>query len=97
MKKIKTEYLFDNSVVRIILDDGKGNVLDHVMMEDLQSLLESFQANNKIKLITFEGCTGLLLVSFFGDNPQLESIGEWAFLGCSSFVPFSLAPLKTTG
>jgi cyclohexa-1,5-dienecarbonyl-CoA hydratase len=55
MKKIKTEYLFDNSVVRIILDDGKGNVLDHVMMEDLQSLLESFQANNKIKLITFEG------------------------------------------
>lgn len=55
MKKIKTEYAFDNSVVRIILDDGKGNVLDHVMMGDLQNLLESFQSNNKIKLITFEG------------------------------------------
>lgn len=55
MKKIKTEYLFDKSVVRIILDDGKGNVLDHVMMADLQTLLESFESDNKIKLITFEG------------------------------------------
>ncbi|MEK6615459.1 MAG: enoyl-CoA hydratase-related protein [Bacteroidota bacterium] len=55
MKKVKTEYLFDGSVVRIILDDGKGNVLDHVMMADLQALLESFQTDTKIKLITFEG------------------------------------------
>lgn len=55
MKKIKTEYIFDNSVVRIILDDGKGNVLDHVMMGELQALLESYQSDNKIKLITFEG------------------------------------------
>lgn len=55
MKKIRTEYLFDKSVLRIILDDGKGNVLDHVMMEDLQNLFESLKSDKKIKLITFEG------------------------------------------
>ena len=38
----------------------------------------------------FENCTGLLLVSFFGDNPQLESINEWAFLGCSSLMGLSI-------
>lgn len=55
MKKIKITYTHDNSVARVILDDGKGNVLDHVMMEELQSLLNSFTTNKDLKLITFEG------------------------------------------
>ncbi|MBC8266677.1 MAG: enoyl-CoA hydratase/isomerase family protein [Flavobacteriales bacterium] len=55
MKKIKVEYLFDNSIARIILDDGKGNVLDSVMMKDLHQLLDDFSANKNLKLITFEG------------------------------------------
>jgi len=55
MNKIKIEYLFDNSVARIILDDGKGNVLDSVMMDDLHQLLDEFADNKDLKLITFEG------------------------------------------
>lgn len=55
MEKIKIEYLHDATVARIILDDGKGNVLNSQMMEELQSLLESFKQQNNLKLITFEG------------------------------------------
>ena len=55
MQKLKLEYTHNNSVARIILDDGKGNVLDSVMMGELNELLDSFKSNNDVKLITFEG------------------------------------------
>jgi len=55
MEKIKVEYTHNNSVARIILDDGKGNVLDSIMMGDLLELLNSFKDKNDLKLITFEG------------------------------------------
>lgn len=55
MKKIKVEFTYNNSVARIILDDGKGNVLDSVMMRELSELLNSFKEKNDLKIITFEG------------------------------------------
>ena len=55
MNKIKVEYLYENTVAKIILDDGKGNVLDAIMMSELIELLSSFKSKNDIKLITFEG------------------------------------------
>ncbi len=55
MQKIKVEYKFDNSVVRIILDDGKANIIDKIMMAELIELLSSFKNNKDLKLITFEG------------------------------------------
>ena len=55
MEKIKITYTHEGSVAKIVLDDGKGNVLDHVMMQELQDLLNSFKTNNNLKLITFEG------------------------------------------
>lgn len=55
MEKIKISYTHGDTVAQVILDDGKGNVLDHIMMEDLQQLLNSFKSNNNLKLITFEG------------------------------------------
>ena len=55
MEKIKVVYTHDDSVARIFLDDGKGNVLDNIMMTELISLLSSFKTNKDIKLITFEG------------------------------------------
>lgn len=55
MKKIKVTYTHNNSVAKIILDDGKGNVLDHIMIEELQLLLNSYKENSNLKLITFEG------------------------------------------
>jgi len=55
MQKLKLEYTHNNSVARIILDDGKGNVLDSVMMGELSELLNSFKERNDLKLITFEG------------------------------------------
>ncbi len=53
MQKIKISYTNDNSVARIILDDGKGNVLDSIMMEELQKLLNDFKNVPQLKLITF--------------------------------------------
>ena len=55
MTKIKLNYLYDGAVAQIILDDGKGNVLDHIMMNELQDVLNSFRENRNIKLIIFEG------------------------------------------
>jgi cyclohexa-1,5-dienecarbonyl-CoA hydratase len=55
MEKIKVVYTHNNSVARIILDDGKGNVLDSIMMGELNNLLESFKSNKDLKLVTFEG------------------------------------------
>lgn len=55
MQKIKTFFTHNNSVVRVVLDDSKGNVLDHIMMEELQQTLNSLQENSSLKLIVFEG------------------------------------------
>lgn len=55
MQKIKLSYTHNDAVAKIVLDDGKGNVLDHIMMEELLNTLKSFESNNNIKLITFEG------------------------------------------
>jgi len=55
MEKIKMNYLYDDSVANILLDDGKGNVMDYIMMEDLQSVLDSFSEKKNIKLIVIEG------------------------------------------
>ncbi len=55
MEKLKVEYTHDNSVAQIILDDGKGNVLDNTMMLELIDLLKSFAEKPDLKLITFEG------------------------------------------
>ena len=55
MQKLKLEFLHNNSVARIILDDGKGNVLDSIMMGELAELLNLFKEKNDLKLITFEG------------------------------------------
>lgn len=55
MNKLKLKYPYDNSVAQIILDDGKGNVLDNNMIRELNHLLDSFRDNSELKLITFEG------------------------------------------
>lgn len=55
MQKIKVEYTHNNSVARIILNDGKGNILDSIMMSELLESLNSFRNKNDLKLITFEG------------------------------------------
>lgn len=55
MEKTKVSYTHNNSVACIILDDGKGNILDHIMMENLSAVLNSFKNNPELKLITFEG------------------------------------------
>ena len=55
MEKINLSYTHDNSVARIVLNDGKGNVLDNKMMSELIETLSSFKDKNDIKLVTFEG------------------------------------------
>ena len=55
MQKIKINYSYENSVVTILLDDGKGNVLDHIMMDELQYVFDSFTGKAGLKLIMFEG------------------------------------------
>ncbi|MCZ2130395.1 MAG: hypothetical protein LC109_09020, partial [Bacteroidia bacterium] len=55
MEKIKFNYSHNNSVANILLDDGKGNVLDNVMMLELLECFDEFTKNKNLKLITFQG------------------------------------------
>jgi len=55
MQKIKVEYLYEGAVAQVILDDGKANILDGIMMGEITEFLTSLEDKNNIKLITFEG------------------------------------------
>ena len=55
MQKIKVEFQYEGSVARVILDDGKANILDAIMMADIKDFLASLKENKDVKLITFEG------------------------------------------
>ncbi|MBK7407924.1 MAG: enoyl-CoA hydratase/isomerase family protein [Saprospirales bacterium] len=55
MEKLKLDYTHAGSVANILLDDGKGNVLDNAMMQELLGLFEELRANRDIKAITFQG------------------------------------------
>jgi len=55
MQKIKLSFQNNDSVARLMLDDGKGNVLDSIMMNELQRILISFSENRNLKLIVIEG------------------------------------------
>ncbi len=55
MEKINIEYQYDNTVARIVLNDGKANIIDSIMMSELIDLLTSFIHKKDLKLITFEG------------------------------------------
>ncbi|MBK6522703.1 MAG: hypothetical protein IPG08_10405 [Sphingobacteriaceae bacterium] len=55
MEKIKLNYSHNDTVANIVLDDGKGNVLDNVMMLDILSCFKQFKSQPNVKLITFQG------------------------------------------
>jgi cyclohexa-1,5-dienecarbonyl-CoA hydratase len=55
MQKLKINYTHEQSIANILLDDGKGNILDHIMMQELQELLNLFASKPELKLIVFEG------------------------------------------
>ena len=55
MSKIKVNYLHDGAVAQVILDDGKGNVIDQEMMNELITFFGECKLKNSLKLISFEG------------------------------------------
>jgi len=55
MQKIKVEYLYEEAIARVILDDGKANILDSIMMGEITEFLVSLKNKKDIKLVTFEG------------------------------------------
>ncbi len=55
MKKIELHYLHDGAVAKVVLNDGKGNVLDYIMMEELQMALQEFANRPALKMILLEG------------------------------------------
>lgn len=55
MEKIELKYSHNDSVASITLNDGKGNVLDNVMMLELIETLGELSSKKDIKLIVFQG------------------------------------------
>lgn len=76
MQKVQVEYKFDNSVAHITLNDGKGNVLDKIMMTELIELLSSFKNRKNIKLITFEGANNNFSFGASVEEHQKEFAAE---------------------
>lgn len=74
MEKIKLSYSHDDTIAHILLDDGKGNVLDNIMMHEIISCLRGFKGNQHLKLITFQGAGKHFS---FGASVE-EHTKEWA-------------------
>ncbi len=55
MEKIEVNYIYDNSVAQIILNDPKANVLDKIMLSELLNVFKTLKSKKDIKLITIEG------------------------------------------
>jgi cyclohexa-1,5-dienecarbonyl-CoA hydratase len=55
MEKTELIYTHNNTVANIILDDGKGNILDNIMMLEILNYFREFRLNPGIKLIVFQG------------------------------------------
>ena len=55
MEKVKLVFLYENTVAQVVLNDGKGNILDHIMMEELQEVFSDLKNKPEVKLITIEG------------------------------------------
>lgn len=55
MQKIELSYKHSGQVAEIILNDGKANILDSIMMQDLNLIFKEFKKKTDIKIITFEG------------------------------------------
>ncbi|MCX6153138.1 MAG: enoyl-CoA hydratase-related protein [Candidatus Kapabacteria bacterium] len=55
MQKIEFTLTHSGAIAQIILNDGKGNVLDSIMMAELHQVFTELKANKAVKLITFEG------------------------------------------
>lgn len=55
MQKLELNYKYSGQVAEIILNDGKGNILDSIMMHELNQLFTDFKKNPDIKIITIEG------------------------------------------
>lgn len=74
MEKIKLSYSHDDTIAHILLDDGKGNVLDNIMMHEIISCLRGLKGNQHLKLITFQGAGKHFS---FGASVE-EHTKEWA-------------------
>ncbi len=55
MQKVELNFKHNNQVAEIILNDGKGNVLDSIMMQELNRLFTELKENTSIKIVTIEG------------------------------------------
>lgn len=55
MEKIKLNYSHENTVATILLNDGKGNVIDNIMMLEILDCLEEIGSKKDVKIIVFEG------------------------------------------
>lgn len=55
MEKIKLIQSHNNTVATILLDDGKGNVIDNQMMLEIINCLNSLKSDQNLKLIIFQG------------------------------------------
>jgi len=55
MDKIKINFHHGGAVAQVILENGKGNVIDSDMMAELMVAFEDFSSMGELKLITFEG------------------------------------------
>ncbi len=55
MQNVTITFPNEYSVARVVFGDGKGNILDHVLISELQNALNSFANNCDLKLIVFEG------------------------------------------
>ncbi len=55
MEKVQVDFPFDGQLATVTLNDGKGNVLDSIMMRELLLVLDDFKARKRLKAIVLSG------------------------------------------
>ncbi len=55
MQKVHLDMMHDGAVAVVSLDDGKGNVIDRIMMDELHAVMDDLKQNAAVKMITLEG------------------------------------------
>lgn len=57
-RSIRADLLEDGRVLRLVLDQPKGNVLDAAMIEELEAALTEHQERRELRLVVFRGAGG---------------------------------------
>ena len=73
---VKIDHLEQGSVLRLVMDKPKGNVLDSALMGALDAALEKHENDPNLKLVWLQGAGGVFSFGASVEEHQRETVAE---------------------